>query len=149
MDKEITLASRGKRLGGALIDTLVSLAVGVPILLLTGVLQDLLSGRGWTWNEEAIFLLFGLVVFTIVHGYLLHRSGQTVGKFIVKTRIVDLQGEKPHLTKLLSLRYCLPSLFVLVPIVGNFFGLIDALFIFGRDRRCLHDLLAGTQVINV
>jgi uncharacterized RDD family membrane protein YckC len=26
---------------------------------------------------------------------------------------------------------------------------IDALFIFRRDRRCLHDLVAGTKVIAV
>ena len=26
---------------------------------------------------------------------------------------------------------------------------VDALFIFRQDRRCLHDLLAGTRVIDV
>jgi len=27
--------------------------------------------------------------------------------------------------------------------------LIDVLMIFKRDRRCLHDLVAGTQVLSV
>jgi len=36
-----------------------------------------------------------------------------------------------------------------VPQVGGLIGLVDILFIFGKERRCLHDLLAGTRVVNV
>ena len=31
--------------------------------------------------------------------------------------------------------------------VGNFVGLIDAVMIFGQDRSCLHDKIAGTVVV--
>jgi hypothetical protein len=31
----------------------------------------------------------------------------------------------------------------------NFFGLIDALWIFGEERRCLHDLIAQTIVVDI
>jgi uncharacterized RDD family membrane protein YckC len=30
-----------------------------------------------------------------------------------------------------------------------FYGLIDVLLIFGKDRRCIHDHIAGTVVIDV
>jgi uncharacterized RDD family membrane protein YckC len=36
---------------------------------------------------------------------------------------------------------------VLLPTVGPFAGLIDVLFIFLKDRRCLHDHIAGTVVV--
>jgi uncharacterized RDD family membrane protein YckC len=31
--------------------------------------------------------------------------------------------------------------------VGNFVGILDALFIFRSDRRCIHDLIAATRVV--
>ena len=35
----------------------------------------------------------------------------------------------------------------MIPIVGNFIALIDALMIFRASRKCLHDDIAGTKVI--
>jgi uncharacterized RDD family membrane protein YckC len=32
-------------------------------------------------------------------------------------------------------------------LLGAFYSIADVLFIFGKDRRCLHDLLAGTRVV--
>ena len=31
--------------------------------------------------------------------------------------------------------------------ISPFYGLVDILFIFRSDRRCIHDLIAGTQVV--
>ena len=36
-----------------------------------------------------------------------------------------------------------------IPIIGSFLVLIDTLMIFRSDRRCLHDLIAHTQVLKV
>jgi hypothetical protein len=33
-----------------------------------------------------------------------------------------------------------------IPVLGMFASLVDVLFIFRDDRRCVHDLIAGTQV---
>jgi hypothetical protein len=37
----------------------------------------------------------------------------------------------------------------LIPTLGGLLTLVDALFIFGGSRRCVHDLIAGTKVIRV
>jgi uncharacterized RDD family membrane protein YckC len=37
----------------------------------------------------------------------------------------------------------------LIPVIGGFLPLVDVLFIFRHDRRCIHDLLAGTNVVKV
>ena len=50
--------------------------------------------------------------------------------------------------KLLGLRYVLVMLVMAIPIIGQLLGLADALFIFRSDRRCVHDLLAGTKVVS-
>jgi len=34
-----------------------------------------------------------------------------------------------------------------IPVVGSFFVLIDTLLVFRADRRCVHDLIAGTKVV--
>jgi hypothetical protein len=35
----------------------------------------------------------------------------------------------------------------MIPFLGNFIALVDALAIFTSERRCLHDLVANTKVI--
>jgi uncharacterized RDD family membrane protein YckC len=48
-------------------------------------------------------------------------------------------GFVPHV----ALRAWLVTLIGIIPL----FGLVDILFIFREDKRCIHDLIAGTRVI--
>ncbi len=41
------------------------------------------------------------------------------------------------------------SLCAHIPMVGPLINLVNPLFIFGKERRCLHDYIAKTQVCNV
>ncbi len=52
------------------------------------------------------------------------------------------------ITKLIGLRYLPLSIAVLIPYVGMIFVFIDPLFIFREERRCIHDFIAGTKVVN-
>jgi hypothetical protein len=45
------------------------------------------------------------------------------------------------------LRSVVSALPRLIPLAGNAFSLIDALFIFRQDRRCIHDMIASTRVV--
>lgn len=155
MNQEITdLASRWKRLGGVLIDALIIMAIMVPIGLATGVWQQLASGQQMTIGQLAVQNVVGLVVFLLLNGYLLFKKGQTIGKVVVKTRIVDLSDNVPSIGKLIVLRYLILSLAFQILILVGFVALADAvpfadaLFIFGKKRRCIHDYIAGTRVIN-
>jgi uncharacterized RDD family membrane protein YckC len=146
--RETNLASRWKRLGGALIDGLVSLVVFLPLTLVTGGQEQILNGQQLTIGQQVAFFVVGYVVFLLLNGYLLYRKGQTIGKLVVKARMVDLKGHIPHFGKLFVLRYVLPSLVVQIPVLGSLVAIVDVLFIFGQENRCLHDHLAGTWVIN-
>ncbi len=48
---------------------------------------------------------------------------------------------------MLGLRYLPTQVIVAIPVVGALYALVDALFIFGAEQRCLHDLIAGTKVV--
>jgi uncharacterized RDD family membrane protein YckC len=54
----------------------------------------------------------------------------------------------PTAVKLLGLRYVLVMLVAVIPFIGGLLGVIDFLFIFREDRRCVHDLIAGTKVVS-
>jgi len=40
-----------------------------------------------------------------------------------------------------------PWLIEQVPLFGGLFWIVDVCLIFGEERRCLHDYIAGTKVV--
>ena len=102
---------------------------------------DMLGGLGGAMLLSALLVLVLIVVQTV----LLSSHGQTLGKRWLKIRIVRVNGEPAGFAHAVLLRIVLMGLInALVGIVS----LIDPLFIFREDRRCLHDLIADTTVID-
>ena len=56
---------------------------------------------------------------------------------------------RARLGRLLLLRYGMPFLMGLVPVIGPLFALTDALFIFSPTRQTLHDRFARTVVVDL
>ena|SRR5688572_27022344 len=142
------LAGRGTRLGAALIDGAIGFGVSWPIFSALGIWQQARSPQAQDPSFLLTVLVLGVLLFLALHGYLLKKNGQTIGKRLLGIRIVTLEGDVPPFGKLIGLRY-LPLMVVsVIPIpLIQIAGLIDALFIFRADRRCVHDLMAGTRVI--
>ena len=68
---------------------------------------------------------------------------------MVGVRIVDAAtGEIVPVWKSFGLRVVVIQGIASIPVVGGLFALVDVLFIFGERRRCLHDHLAGTIVVD-
>lgn len=143
------LANRWERLGGAMIDSIISIIIVLPVMVVTGILKQTMAGEPMTLNQTVMMAGFGWVVFFILHGYLLFTRGQTIGKVVLNTKIVDLDGKHPPFGKLIALRYVVFGVIAHVPLVGSIIGLLNVLFIFGEEKRCLHDYLAGTRVIKI
>jgi len=147
------LASRWQRLGGALLDGLIGAAAMVPLMWMLGVFDRLGEAmRGGSSGGLGLGLtvtLFGTgwVVFLLLHGYLLYNYGQTIGKRLVGTKIVDERGAVPGFGKLFLLRYLLPGVISNVPVLGGLFALVNVLMIFRENHRCLHDDFASTYVV--
>jgi uncharacterized RDD family membrane protein YckC len=141
------LASRGERFGGALIDGLIMIAIVFPIMFATGYWQAAMSGERPGLGTQLLYALMGFVIFILVQAHPLKQSGQTWGKRLMKIRIVDLQGQQPSLATLVGKRYLPMQAVSSVPLVGNVLALVNVLLIFRADRRCGHDLVAGTRVV--
>ena len=120
-------------------------------LLLPGILMGLLISEETSWMDVPAALLFiaGPITFLIVQGMMLSKQGQTVGKKYLKIRIVDERDDSnPGFVRAVLLRYILPNLLG-VSMVGAVLQIVEVLFIFRADRKCIHDFLANTKVVNV
>ena len=134
------LAGRGERWLAKFLDGLIGflppLIIAFIVMAASGESKDTPTSTGLFW---LVFLAIG-----IVQAYYLTTQGQTIAKKWLKIRIVDAEThELAGFAKSVLLRSILNAVFCLVPL----YGLVDALFIFREDRRCVHDLLAGTIVV--
>lgn len=145
------LASRGKRLAAAVVDVFIFfplvLLIAQPLGLIN--ISDPAKMQGFNLDQTMQLFIIGQVLFLLVQGYLLHTQGQTIGKKLLKIRIVSLDDELLGIGQLYFVRYLTFSLIAQIPIIRAFISMVNVLFIFGQDRRCLHDRLAGTKVIEV
>jgi uncharacterized RDD family membrane protein YckC len=141
------LAGRWTRFVAAFVDSFIAMCYGFPILYLLGFWRYIAAGQQAPFLLTIALSAISFVCFLVVHGYLLKAKGQTVGKMLTGIRIADLDGNLPDFAKVILLRYLPLSLAALIPVVGPYLSLVDVIFIFGSERRCIHDRLAGTKVV--
>lgn len=135
------LASRGSRLAAAILDGLIVLASMAPGFLLmsngAGSPEEMLQ-------KGAMAAMVGPFLLGLYYMIILTRDGQTLGKKIMKIRIVRFDdGSNPGFGRVIGRRVFLNGLLGYIP----FYALVDVLFIFGSQQRCVHDLIAGTKVV--
>ena len=148
-------ATRTARLVGAVIDGMLNILTMLPLLVailqtptkLPGSVSDLpwLGTSGYV----TIILLLGL---TAAQTVLIARRGQSIGKVIVRTRIERTDGRAAGFVRGVVLRSWIFMVLRWLPLpefVTKGVFLCDALFIFRRDHRCLHDWIADTRVVQM
>lgn len=144
----------GRRLLAGAIDLLLVPLASFGLLLVTGAMEH---AEAYVGLQPVIRpLLLGLAGYLLLNGWLLYRRGQTLGKACVKLATFAVtpsaaSKERPAFWRLVPLRglfFPLPYLLLLYPILGllALIVVIDWAFALRADRRCLHDLVAGTRV---
>ena len=137
------LASRGSRLAASLIDGLAAVVILLPALASISFVgeNESLSTMGVLFAVLSGIAFLGFAVYQLS---ILVREGQTLGKKAMNIRIVNYSdGQIPSAGRLLGMRYFVNSLLGNIP----FYTFLDVLLIFGSERRCIHDYLAGTKVV--
>lgn len=146
---DIDLAARGTRLGAAILDFVIAILFFIPGVLLMYMMGGDFSGEDETqmivdiYMYSAVFLL----IFFVINGVMLYKHGQTIAKRLLNIRIVRADGSRVGAGRMFGLRIVLIQLLYQVPLVGFVFMLVNILFIFREDQRCVHDLIADTKVI--
>jgi uncharacterized RDD family membrane protein YckC len=141
------LAGLGARLGACLLDALLLLCTVLPSLIGVAIgdasesLGDLPAAIG------GMITLAAWAVLAVWSGVLLHQHGQTIGKRVLKIRVVRTGGRRASLPRLVLLRALTSGVLLALPYYGWLGFLLDSLLILGASRRCLHDRIAGTIVV--
>jgi uncharacterized RDD family membrane protein YckC len=145
------LAGRGARFAGIILDGLINFGAMIPglvLLVATGAFADNNPPDAELFLGLALLAVSVLAV-NIFQWVLISNSGQSLGKKALGTRIVRLEdGKPPGFVKGVILRAWVPGLLGGLPCgIGPIFSLVNACWIFGEERRCLHDLIANTRVV--
>ncbi|MBU2986688.1 RDD family protein [Saccharophagus degradans] len=147
---DIELAGRWYRLGGAIVDSIAFMAVYIPVMIVLGVWETIIGGEKPTFLLTLTLTAIGLLIFVCLNGYFLYTNGQTIGKKLLGTKIVSASThEILPLGKVMSFRVLPVQVASIVPFIGPWMSIVDVLFIFGKSKQCVHDLIANTIVIKV
>jgi uncharacterized RDD family membrane protein YckC len=144
---------------------------GVVYAIINGIITALFltsygyGGFGYGWVSLAAslpWILAGLVYAGYDFAMHRYRNGQTLGKLVMKTRLVSPDGGAPDQATLLKRAAIYPGiialsgLFSFVPFLGFLVGLlasvgtlVDGISVFTDEplRRALHDKWTGTLVV--
>ena len=140
---ELVLAERGTRLGAVFLDGMIFGVLYLPGVLIVALTKD---------NQSLVYLGIALIAIAVLgviayNCVLLHRNGQTIAKKLLGIKVVRTDGSRIGLGRIFALRFLPVTLLGAIPFVGGVVSLVDALMIFGEERRCLHDQFADTIVI--
>ncbi|MGE5473876.1 MAG: RDD family protein [Ignavibacteriales bacterium] len=126
---------------------LLAKVIDKVLIILIGLLSVAIGSFDKSGNLMLILILIGLLGLLIYQAYLLTVSGQTIGKKMMQIKIVTVKTEENGGFETNFVVRAVVNYFIaaIVPL----YGIIDILFIFSSERRCVHDRLAGTKVIKV
>jgi uncharacterized RDD family membrane protein YckC len=146
---QLELASIGQRFVALFIDGLI---LGIPLGLVLAALffgliasqsagetpEELIGGVIVAVQFGVTFLMIG--VWILYEGTMLSKGGQTIGKKIMKLKVVTPEGNE--LTR--GQAYGRAAIRQLISL---FCAIIDYAPAFGQDRTCIHDMAAKTRVV--
>lgn len=171
---EVGIAGAGDRILAALLNQLFTfLVLLVPFV---GLIAFAIKNEGRiVGSEEIVGLLLGMTSFwvglagilayTVIQIYYMSRDGQSLGKKIMRIRVLKTDGRNPGFVGTVLVREIAWS--VLVAIIAAVIGLAVGdngenainllaflanfvlLFMVKRDRRTLYDMMADTVVIKL
>ena len=154
-------ASLGARFLGKLIDVLIMIPLGLvigvgyasvsppPKVIAVEKTSDLFSmgATGYGYGETLLLAVLGIAAYIGIQWTFWASTGQSIGKKVMKTQVVNLDGSQASAKTIALKRYAIMSLIGNVPVAGGLVSLIGVLLIFRRDRNCLHDDIAKTRVV--
>ncbi|MCO5171353.1 MAG: RDD family protein [Planctomycetes bacterium] len=144
------LASPWTRLAAALLDGMLG---GVPTMgLVFGgfIMLDQRAGGAQALGGLLIGVgLLYLLAYSVYNWYLISTRGQNITKGWFGIKIVRIDGTPVDFVSGVILRNWVYQLIGMIPYVGGCVQFVGVLMIFGEDRRCLHDHIASTVVVEV
>ncbi|MGB0176255.1 MAG: RDD family protein [Owenweeksia sp.] len=132
---QYALAGIGHRIAAVLID--------LGVLLAFSLLWNVITLAAFGVNSTTLSIIGGIIIFLYFLVCEITMNGQTVGKKVMKIKVVKLDGSKPGVSSYL-LRW------VMLPIDYSIVGGVAMVFIILTQKaQRLGDLIAGTTVVQI
>jgi uncharacterized RDD family membrane protein YckC len=138
---------------------LISIALGVGGAAASNPDGTVDEGASVVLGAMTLGAIFGWIaaivvpisIMTAVQVYYLSKYSQTIGKRILKMQIVRIEDGQPagFGNGFILRTLCNNVIGGLLFFTAGAYFVIDACFIFRDDRRCIHDLIAKTKVVDV
>ncbi len=156
-EEKTELASRGSRLAAAIVDSIILMPISFFVMYFyldisyylqesnTDEFIEMLTGFGF--YDTLLISLPSILGYIVINYFTWEKYGQSLGKRLLNIKMVTLEGDIPSIRSLVVERYLLVQGIGMVPGVGGLFALVDVLLIFGKERRCIHDIIARTKVV--
>jgi uncharacterized RDD family membrane protein YckC len=140
-------ADRGTRLGATILDGIIfGVMVYAPLLVVVAA-GEAAAETPDTANTllavGGVLAVIGFIAWTWLTILYVKRNGQSIGKKITGIKVVRSDGSPSSLGRIFWMRNFVNGLIGIIPL----YALVDILFIFGEERRCLHDKIADTIVV--
>lgn len=137
---EVVYGGTGARIGAAILDVLLISLIGGALGVLFGVGAVVSGTRVEPDTFQAISRWAVLALYWLYFAGCESVTGTTPGKSSVGLRVTDRYGDRPSFGRATA-RW-------IVKLVGTFFFFIGPLvMVFNKRKRALHDLVAGTLVV--
>jgi uncharacterized RDD family membrane protein YckC len=151
---DLVLADLGSRFGAKLLDGLVAALPFLPAVLAIwgyqAVYGDMPEDPPPVILAITALGMVGVLGVGVYQWIAISRTGQSIGKKYLGIRIVRLDGSPVDFVSGVILRSWILGFATGVLnqcCLGWIVTLVDVVMIFGEERRCLHDVLAGTKVV--
>lgn len=150
---DFELASRIRRLFAAWIDGSLNLLFSKLGLLILGLeSKDILDLFMFSSKQLFLYSIWSIVIiflfYVIVPTYIW--NGQTIGKRLLSIMVIkdteDLVDFKTMTLRSIFAFFSQLNLPIFIEAIGILY-LVDLFFIFRKDRKTLHDLIAKTKVV--
>jgi uncharacterized RDD family membrane protein YckC len=150
---------------GALLDGLVGITAVIALYVLTPFAEVVEASKHH--NGISLYLNTGfggyvaltlIAAITVMQATLVTIRGQSIGKIALGTQIQLYGGGAPGFVRGWLIRHGIVQIGSIVlsewlGLSGTWivivYSLVDPLLVFRSDRRCLHDLIAGTEVVQI
>ncbi len=147
------LADRGSRLAAKILDgvfaAVLAFACACAAFFIVPVfgLEDPDEQTNTAIGLMFVAIIGSSLVILTWNAVWISKYGQTIGKRVLRIKIVRTNGSRVSLLRVIFLRWLPFAAIGFIPIIGFLVNLLDPLMIFSASQRCLHDLIADTDVV--
>jgi len=134
-------AGFASRFSAFIFDCVLSIGIFLIVLSAASFTASVLTGSSIHWSRDNEWVVVGFFAWEFFYyAYFWTSSGKTPGMFLLGVQVVGDDGSGVGSKRGLVRTLAFPLSFILLGL--GFLGIL-----LGRDRRALHDVLAGTAVV--